>query len=232
MKRNPVIATLTAAVLVGGGTYTAVAVSAADATPSLRTAADVVRSDDDEADDRDDARVDHRDDARADDRAAAAGSVSAAQAIAAALKASPGVVASAELDDDGGHWDVEVLGKGDRTHHLTVDSSKATVSHEADDDADDAEDRAESAALRSARVTAAQAAATALSGHSGATVTSVDFDDDGTWEVELRNADGSKKETRADAKAQRPAASNKAPDTARSSHHTPGDDDADDRTDD
>lgn len=222
MKRNLVIATLAAAALVGGGAYTAVAAVGGDATPSLRTAAEAVGVHDaddaddadntdniDDAEDADRADADDRDDSddeadrddRADDRAAPAGSVTAAQAIAAALKSTPGVVASAELDDDATHWEVEVLGKGDRTHDLRVDASKATVTpgDDRDDDGTDDDgtddDRSERAALRAAGVNAAQATAEALKSHAGATVTSVDFDDDGGWKVELRNADGTERET-------------------------------------
>ncbi|MFJ8692296.1 PepSY domain-containing protein [Streptomyces roseolilacinus] len=210
MKRNLVIATLAAATLVGGGAYTAVAAVSGDATPSLRTAAEVV-GDGDDADDRD---------SRDDDRAAPAGSVTAAQAIAAALKSAPGVVASAELDDDATHWEVEVLGKDDRTRELRVDVSKATVTAGddrgagggTDDDGTD-EDRSERAALRAAGVNAAQATAEALRSHAGATVTSVDFDGDGGWEVELRDADGSETETTVDAGTPGAAGSARTPAT-------------------
>ncbi|MFJ3159954.1 PepSY domain-containing protein [Streptomyces kanasensis] len=226
MKRNLVIATLTAAALVGGGAYTAVAAAAGDATPSLRTAAAVVDDHvgDGAADDRAEDRADRDDDAadgkaddgagRDGDRAAPAGPVTAAQAIAAALKSTPGVVASVEPADDGTHWDVEVLGKDDREHDLRVDAAKATVTPDddrsdddrsdddrSDDRGDRDDDRTERAALRSAKVNAAQATAEALRAHAGATVTGVDFDDDGTWDVELRTADGAGKETRVDAKA-------------------------------
>ncbi|KUH38788.1 MULTISPECIES: PepSY domain-containing protein [Streptomyces] len=233
MKRNLVIATLTAAALVGGGTYTAVAAATGDATPSLRTAAAVVDdhvgdgaddADEDRAEDRadrDDDAADGKADDKADDKAdgetddeadrdgdrvAPAGPVTAAQAIAAALKSTPGVVASVEPADDGTHWDVEVLGKDDREHDLRVDAAKATVTPDddrfddrSDDRGDRDDDRAERAALRSAGVNAAQATAEALRAYAGATVTGVDFDDDGTWDIELRTADGAGKETRVDA---------------------------------
>ncbi|MEV5444480.1 PepSY domain-containing protein [Streptomyces sp. NPDC052644] len=129
MKRKLVIATLTAAALLGGGSYAAVAVAGEDATPSARTVADLVRDDRDDSDDTDDVR---------DARAARAASVTAAEAIAAALKSTPGVVVSADLDDDASHWDVEVVGKDDRTHDLRVDAAKGTVT--AGDTKDDADD--------------------------------------------------------------------------------------------
>ncbi|MFI6412415.1 PepSY domain-containing protein [Streptomyces sp. NPDC050585] len=132
MKRKLVIATLTAAALLGGGSYAAVAVAGEDATPSARTVADVVRDDRDDSDDVRDAR------------AARAASVTAAEAIAAALKSTPGVVVSADLDDDASHWDVEVVGKDDRTHDLRVDAAKGTVT--AGDTKDDADDDAKAGA--------------------------------------------------------------------------------------
>ncbi|GGP95695.1 PepSY domain-containing protein [Streptomyces roseolilacinus] len=237
MKRNLVIATLAAATLVGGGAYTAVAAVSGDATPSLRTAAEVV-GDGDDAGDRDGA--DDRD-GRDDDRAAPAGSVTAAQAIAAALKSAPGVVASAELDDDATHWEVEVLGKDDRTRELRVDVSKATVTAGDDRGADDGtdddgrtggdgtdEDRSERAALRAAGVNAAQATAEALRSHAGATVTSVDFDDDGGWEVELRRADGSETETTVDAGAPGASGSTRTPATTDDAANGDADDADDD----
>ncbi|MEU3819534.1 PepSY domain-containing protein [Streptomyces sp. NPDC030392] len=135
MKRKLVIATLTAAALLGGGSYAAVAVAGEDATPSARTVADVVRDDRDGSDDADDVR---------DARAARAASVTAAEAIAAALKSTPGVVVSADLDDDASHWDVEVVGKDDRTHDLRVDAAKGTVT--AGDTKDDADDDAKAGA--------------------------------------------------------------------------------------
>ncbi|MFD0430459.1 hypothetical protein ACFQ60_32520 [Streptomyces zhihengii] len=91
MKRKLVIATLTAAVLVGGGAYTAVAVSGDDAPRTTSTGAVADEDggrDDDRGDDRDDAR-DERDDRDDRDRAAPAGGVTAAQAAAAALGKTP-----------------------------------------------------------------------------------------------------------------------------------------------
>ncbi|MGW8992299.1 PepSY domain-containing protein [Streptomyces zhihengii] len=195
MKRKLVIATLTAAVLVGGGAYTAVAVSGDDAPRTASTGAVADEDggrDDDRGDDRDDAR-DDRDDARDDrddrDRAAPAGGVTAAQAAAAALGKTPGTVESVDLDDDG-HWEVEVLGRDDREHELTVDTSDGTVRVTGkDDDSDDSDDAGDRKALRDARTDAGEAIAAALKAHPDAKVTSVDFDDDGAdhWEVELHD---------------------------------------------
>ncbi|MDQ1008248.1 putative membrane protein YkoI [Streptomyces sp. V4I23] len=181
MKRNLVIATVAAAVLVGGGAYTAVAVSADD-SPSASAPAS--RS------------VQNRNDDRDDDRAERpAGGFGAAEAVAAALKHTPGTVASVDLDDDGaGHWEVEVVGRDDdREHELKVDARTGAVRADDrnDDDRDDRDD--DRAALRAASVDAREALEAALRSHPGATVTSVDFDDDGGdhWEVELHEGKGS-----------------------------------------
>lgn len=183
MKRKLVIATLTAAVLVGGGAYTAVAVSGDD-TPRV-TSTGAGTDGDARDDDGDEKRDDDRDDAR-DDRPAPAGGVTAAEAVAAALGKTPGTPESVDLDDDGdGHWEVEILGRDDRQHELTVDASDGTVRVTGkDDDSDDAGDRK---ALRDARTDAGEAIAAALKAHPDAKVTSVDFDDDGAdhWEIEL-----------------------------------------------
>ncbi|UYQ64439.1 PepSY domain-containing protein [Streptomyces peucetius] len=183
MKRNLVIATVAAAVLVGGGTYTAAALASDDAPASTasRSAQD-----------------------RNDDRAAErpAGSITATEAVTAALKHTPGAVDSVDLDDDGAaHWEVEVVGKDDREHELKVDAKSGALREDDDDDRDDDGDRDDDdrAALRAASVDAREAARAALKAHPGATVTSVDFDDDAAahWEVEL----GDGKEVSVDAKS-------------------------------
>ncbi|MGW7288519.1 PepSY domain-containing protein [Streptomyces sp. NPDC054847] len=175
MKRKLVIATLAAAVLIGGGTYTAAAVSDDDVSPAAAGSVPVT------VQDRDD-----RDDASEDRSAAPAGSVTAAQAMAAALEHTQGVVSSVDLDDDGdGHWEVDVLGKDDREHELHVDVRTGAVREDkAEAENDDRDDRD---ALRGASVDAREAVEAALRSHPGATVTSVDFEDEGAgrWEVEL-----------------------------------------------
>ncbi|MGW0701821.1 PepSY domain-containing protein [Streptomyces sp. NPDC002867] len=177
MKRNLVIATVAAAVLVGGGAYTAVAV-AADDGPSASAPAS--RSVQDRDDDRDDDRAERP-----------AGGFGAAEAVAAALKHTPGTVASVDLDDDGaGHWEVEVVGKDDdREHELNVDARTGAVRADDRNDDDRDDDRA---ALRATSVDAREALEAALRSHPGATVTSADFDDDGgdRWEVELHEGKG------------------------------------------
>ncbi|MFI9265833.1 PepSY domain-containing protein [Streptomyces werraensis] len=175
MKRNIVIAVVTAAALVGGGTATALAVSGDDDDAS----APVTRTDDD----RDDRSDDGGDDG---DRAAAPGDVTAADAIAAALKHTPGTAVSAELDD--GSWEIDVLGKGDTWHSVRVDPGTGKVLGSSKDDEDDAAEVR--AALKGTSVTAEQAAKAAAA---KGTVVSVDLDDDGDdrgWEAETRASGG------------------------------------------
>ncbi|MDT6984776.1 PepSY domain-containing protein [Streptomyces lusitanus] len=184
MKRNIVIAVVTAAALVGGGTATALAVSGDgddDATSVTRTDDD--RGDRDDRDDRDDRSGDDG------DRAAAPGDVTAADAIAAALKHTPGTAVSAELDD--GSWEVDVLGKGDTWHGVRVDPGTGKVLGSSEDDEDDAAEVR--AALKGASVTAEKAARAAAA---KGTVTSVelDHDDNKGWEAETRASGGDERD--------------------------------------
>ncbi|MFI1759013.1 PepSY domain-containing protein [Streptomyces sp. NPDC020571] len=198
MKRNIVIAAVTAAALVGGGTATALATTGDDDRDTAPRA-DMSVSDDggvrDEADDRDD---DRREDA-----GAASAEVTAADAVASALADTPGTAVSAELDDedDGGDdsgddgddrreraaWEVDVLSGDGTWYSVRVDPATGKVlGSERDDDEDDtAEVRT---ALKGTSVDAAEAAK-AAAGHG--TVTSVELDEDGyrgdgkpAWEVE------------------------------------------------
>ncbi|MBC9727371.1 PepSY domain-containing protein [Streptomyces sp. TRM68367] len=201
MKRNIVIAAVTASALIGGGTATALAVTGDDGgSPAHQTdvrLSDGVRDDDgarDDADDRHDRHgQDDRDDRdddgiRGDDaEAARAGSVdvTAPEAIAAALKHTAGTAVSADLDDeDDGPvmWNVDVLGGDDTWHSVRVDPAGGKVlgSHSERED-DTAEVRA---ALKGTSVTAEEAARAAVG---KGTVTSVDLDEDGgamAWDVE------------------------------------------------
>lgn len=192
MKRKLVIATVAAAVLIGGGTYTAAAVSDDDVSAAAAGSVPVT------VEDRDD-----RDDDASEDRSAApAGSVTAAQAVAAALEHTQGTVSSVDLDDDGDrHWEVDVLGKDDREHELHVDVRTGAVREDkAEAENDDRDD--DRAALRAASVDAREAVEAALRSHPGATVTSVDFEDEGAgrWEVELGENDADERELTVDAK--------------------------------
>ncbi|MFF0704544.1 PepSY domain-containing protein [Streptomyces tendae] len=234
MKRNIVIAAVTAAALVGGGTATALATTGDD-DRGAAPRADVSVSDDggvrDEADDRDD---DRRDDSRA-----ASAKVTAADAIAAALADTPGTAVSAELDDedddeddDGDDrreraaWEVDVLSGDGTWHSVRVDPATGKVlASDRDDEDDTAEVRA---ALKGTSVDAAEAAK-AAAGHG--TVTSVELDDDGdhgdgrpAWEVETHASGKGEQDWRVDPKTGKVTADRS--DEAHGSHDS--DDDADD----
>ncbi|WEV25278.1 PepSY domain-containing protein [Streptomyces sp. 71268] len=164
MKRNLVIATAAAAVLIGGGTASAVALTHdgddAPASPTRAQAADRDDADqddtgraqggtDDASDDRDardtqDVRDDNddRDDREdaAEERALRGAKVTAREAVDAALKARPGTVVAAELDaDDGARalWDVDILGSDGHWYELTLDGDTGKVTHQDRDDSDD-----------------------------------------------------------------------------------------------
>lgn len=187
MKRNIVIATLTAAALATGGTVAAFAAGDDETAAQRQSSFDTqVVADHDDADDRAD---DVNDDAE-DRTTVADGDVSAAEAIAAALKSVPGTAVSADLDDedDTGKvvWDVDVLGDGTTWHSITIDPATGKVlgSHTEQED-DTAQVRA---ALKGTSVTAAEAAKAAAA---KGTVTSVDLDEDGAsqaWDVETRTS--------------------------------------------
>ena len=176
MKRNLVIATLTAAALATGGTVAAFAAGDDDATATQRQTTTSVQQatdrGDDSADDRDD-------DATDDDRTAAPkGGVTAADAITAALKHTPGTALSADLDDDGADaWEVTVV-KGDGSQYdvrIAPDSGKVLGAQRDTDDDNDADDRAELAAAKGAQTDAREAA---LAAAAKGTVTEVGLDDD------------------------------------------------------
>ncbi|MER5216374.1 PepSY domain-containing protein [Streptomyces sp. NPDC002838] len=197
MKRNIVIAAVTAAALIGGGTATALAVTG-DGEGPARQAADVRVTGDDVRDD-DGARDD---DGGQDDDAGkvVSAKVTAADAIASALRHDPGTAVSAELDDedDGGPvvWKVDVLGGGDTWHSVRVDpgTGKVLGSHTERED-DTAQVRA---ALKGTSVTAEEAAK-AVTGKG--TVTSVDLDEDGTskgWDVETHASGKAEQDWRVD----------------------------------
>ncbi|MFF0009882.1 PepSY domain-containing protein [Streptomyces sp. NPDC005374] len=175
MKRNIVIATLTAAALATGGTVAAFAAGNDAATATQRqanTGAQVAADHDDSDDDRTTVRT---------------GNVTAAEAIAAALKHTPGTAVSADLDDDGADaWEVTVV-KGDGSEYdvrVAPDSGKVLGAQRDTDDDNDADDRAELAALKGARTDAREAA---LAAAAKGTVTEVGLDDDKgavTWSVD------------------------------------------------
>lgn len=174
MKRNIVIATLTAAALATGGTVAAFAAGDDDATATQRQAN--VR-----------AAADRDDDASADRTTVSGAGVTAAEAVTAALKHTPGTAVSADLDDDGADaWEVTVV-KGDGSEYdvrVAPDSGKVLGAQRDTDDDHDTDDRAELAALKSARTDAREAA---LAAAAKGTVTEVGLDDDKgavTWSVD------------------------------------------------
>ncbi|WP_371662647.1 PepSY domain-containing protein [Streptomyces sp. NBC_00280] len=189
MKRNIVIATLTATALAGG---TVAAFAAGDDGPAARdragTNVQVVSDRDDDTADADDTGDD-----AADDRTAVRSStVTAAEAVAAALRHTPGTAVSAGLEDDGadaGTWGVEVV-RGDGAEYDVKVSGTGKVlgaQRDTDDDNDndsDKDDRAEFAALKGAKFDAAEAAVAAAA---KGTVTEVGADEENgavAWSVE------------------------------------------------
>ncbi|QOV35485.1 PepSY domain-containing protein [Streptomyces ferrugineus] len=185
MKRNIVIATVAAAALIGGGTVAAYASGDDDGAATQRQSSVRVADDrddraedaaEDTADDRDDDTVEVRDEA-------ATAKVTAADAIAAALRHTPGSAVSADLDDDGSDvWEVSVVEGDGSGHDVRVSATTGKVlGAQRDDDGDDA--REDLAALKGASVDAREAARAAAA---KGTVTDVDHDDDGpaAWSVE------------------------------------------------
>lgn len=197
MKRKIVIAAVTAAVLVGGGTATAVAFA-------------------DDHDSRDTGR-------------GTAARVSAGDAASSAVRAVPGTVTEAELDDEDGAlvWELDVYGTDKVWHDVTVDAGNGKVlgKHTSDDDNDDRDRHAP----RSAPVTL-DAAVTAALKVSPGTVTSVELDGHRggavRWEVDVRGKDGKAHELNVDAKSA--AVTVDRSDDGRDSHDDDGDDDGDD----
>lgn len=132
------------------------------------------------------------------------------EAVGTALKAVPGTVTEAELDDDDDDgartvWELDVYGSDKAWHDVTVDARSGKVlSERADDDNDDRDRHAP----RPSAVDL-DAAVTAALGDRPGTVTSVDLDDDGDdggkaaphWDVDVTGKDGKQHELRVDAKS-------------------------------
>ncbi|MFJ2827365.1 PepSY domain-containing protein [Streptomyces sp. NPDC087263] len=204
MKRNIVIATVAAAALVGGGTATALAVTGDDgaSTPQSGTRVATEVRDDDVVGDED-----GRDDSGRDDSGEVkAAKMTAADALGAALRHTPGTAVSAELDDedegdDGGDeddgddgntkadavtWDIDILDGAGKWHSVHVDPGTGKVLSARTEREDDASDDAARvrAALKGGSTSAAEAAKAAAA---QGTVTSIDLDEDAAspvWEVE------------------------------------------------
>ncbi|MFE9770859.1 PepSY domain-containing protein [Streptomyces sp. NPDC005931] len=202
MKRNIVIAAVTAAALIGGGTATALAFSGDEAPTTRQT--DVRAGDDDgradTGDDRDHTGDDRArggdDDADRDDARVSSADVTAAAAVAAALKHTPGTAVAVERDD--AVWEVEVLGRGGSWTGVRVaPGSGKVLGTQEEDDADGDDTAGARAALKGTSVTAVQAAKAAAA---RGTVTSVELDDDGTegWEAETTSPGGAERAWRID----------------------------------
>ncbi|MFD3805095.1 PepSY domain-containing protein [Streptomyces sp. NPDC058611] len=123
--------------------------------------------------------------------AAARADVTAEAAIAAALKAHPGVVQS--VDRDGSVWHVDVISKDGKHAELEVNAATGSVTKENQDDSDN-DGGNENAALLAAKVKAGQAVKAALAAHSGQvrSVNWADDDDNGKtyWDVEVKTTGG------------------------------------------
>ncbi|MFZ3568117.1 PepSY domain-containing protein [Streptomyces sp. BH097] len=196
-RRTTVISAIAVVALLGGGTATAVAVSGDDgagssSSNSARQSSVQVKDDDGVSDNQEEANE------------AKGAKVSAEDAIAAALKHTPGTAVGADLDSDDGRlvWEVDVIGSGDKWQHVDVDPGNGKVlgSHtERDDDGDDSAARV-AATLKDASTSAEDAARAAAS---KGTVTSVDADDDGSvkvWEVETTSSNGTEHDWHVDFK--------------------------------
>ncbi|MFF1923701.1 PepSY domain-containing protein [Streptomyces sp. NPDC058221] len=192
MKRKIVIAAVTAAVLVGGGAATAVALSGGDGDSSApRTAAGSGTS------------------GRSGTGNGTAGSegtarIAVGDAVKAAVGAVPGTVTEAELDDEDGRvvWELDVYGSDKAWHDVTVDPGSGKVLGSRIDRDDDRDRHAP----RTTAVTLDEAVRAAL-GPAPGTVTSIELEDhDGRsgravhWEVDVHGKDGGKHELYVDAR--------------------------------
>ncbi|MFJ9620449.1 PepSY domain-containing protein [Streptomyces sp. NPDC101181] len=230
MKRNVTIAAITAAVLVGGTTAATVAFADSDGdrdrTPA-RSAGTVNLADASASASASDDRRDDASDDRTDAPAAAKDTrITLDQAVAAALRSTPGTVTEAGLDrDDDDHggrtvWELDVRGSDKKWYDVTVDaaSGKVLTAHE-----DRNDDRRDSGSFA---VSLKQAAEAALKTAPGS-VTAIDLDTRGDdddsrrgaphWDVDIAGKDGKQHELHVDAKTGKVTADR--------------DDDADDRDD-
>ncbi|MFE2055812.1 PepSY domain-containing protein [Streptomyces sp. NPDC059446] len=192
MKRNIAIAAVTAAVLVGGGIATTAAFADSDG-------------------DRADGRASSADARTGSTGSTKEGRAAVDDAVGAALKAVPGTVTEAELDDDDGSrtvWELDVYGSDKVWHDVTVDAADGTVLSDREGGSASGADDRDRHAPRSAAVSLDAAVAAALAQQPG-TVTSVDMDDDDDdagrgplhWDVDVAGKDGKEHELRVDAKS-------------------------------
>lgn len=182
MQRNIAVIAVTAAVLIGGGAAAAAAFT------------------DNESGGGGNSSSRGKDSAPAGARAAAKGDViTVDDAVAAALKAVPGRVTEAELDDDDSNglvWELDVYGSDKVWHDVKVDADNAKVL------SDRGDENNRRPVPGSGRVSVIDAADAARGAEPGA-VTSVDLDgDDGTliWDVDIAGKDGRNHEMDVDAK--------------------------------
>ncbi|WP_393060520.1 PepSY domain-containing protein [Streptomyces sp. LN549] len=140
-----------------------------------------------------------------DGRAAGGGAarVTVGDAASSAVRAVPGTVTEAELDDEDGGlvWELDVYGSDRVWHDVTVDAGNGKVLGKHTSDDNDDRDRH---APRSAPVTLDAAVAAALRTSPG-TVTSVELEGRSggavRWEVDVRGKDGRASELDVDAKS-------------------------------
>lgn len=134
-------------------------------------------------------------------------SVSLTQAADAALKAVPGTVEEAELDDEHGRavWEIGVLADGGTPRDVVVEAGDGKVTanraDRPDDDGDDDDDSGTSGAVRGAKVTVAEAARAAEKAVSGR-ATSAEFEhEDGraVWVADVTASNGTGYEVTVDA---------------------------------
>ncbi|MDF6044924.1 PepSY domain-containing protein [Streptomyces sp. JH14] len=187
MKRSIAIAAVTAAVLVGGGTVTAVAF----ADGSGRSSHEISHGN-------------SRGSSHGEVRGSNVSRVGVKDAVAAAVKAVPGTVTEARLDDRNGRnvWQLDAYGSDRVRYDVTVDADTAKVlgRHTSDDRG--------RRTPPSAPVTLSAAVDAALRTEAG-TVTSIELDDADRngralhWEVDVRDANGMHHELNVDARTAR-----------------------------
>lgn len=187
MKRRIAIAAVTAAVLVGGGTVTAVAFADGNGRSSHEIS-----------------HGNSRGSSHGEVRGSNASGVGVKDAVAAAVKAVPGTVTEARLDDRNGRnvWQLDVYGSDRVRYDVTVDADTAKVlgRHTSDDRG--------RRTPPSAPVTLSAAVDAALRSAPG-TVTSIELDDADRngralhWEVDVRDANGMHHELNVDARTAR-----------------------------
>ncbi|QJT04134.1 PepSY domain-containing protein [Streptomyces asoensis] len=183
MKRKLVIAAVTASVVIGGGAAVAFADDDAQTGAPKARAAEQVAAD------------------RATGSTVSSSKATAAEAIAAALRHTPGTAVGADREDDGaeaGTWHVDVVEADgvEQTVAVSPHTGKVVGVHRDTDDDGDDDGREDLAELKGADVDAREAAlAVAAKG----AVTDVDLDDDdratvwsvdtakaGEWQVDVR----------------------------------------------